>query len=164
MVGSVAQRHGEDAVLYARCSAVEPSRRTDRKPSTSAPKRSRSPGPIRPPDFGKSVNTVAPASVALPEQRIGSPFSVAPDVDAAISSRRTPVHVAGLHVVLPKGRWLPRRGRTLIRFGGPIALASSTPYGVAATILESAERELAHDGTAAPVPDAPSRLPYAHPT
>jgi len=54
-----------------------------------------------------------------------------------------PIHIAGLHAILPKGRRWPRPGPIQIRIGQPLQLDPTLSNMEAAALLESAVRRLA---------------------
>jgi long-chain acyl-CoA synthetase len=53
-----------------------------------------------------------------------------------------PVHLDGLHGILPKGAGWPRPGVVRVRFGSPLRIPPGTPWGEATKALEEAVREL----------------------
>ena len=53
-----------------------------------------------------------------------------------------PVHLDGLHAILPKGRRWPRPGPVLVRVGQPLELDPSLSNGQIAALLEEAMRRL----------------------
>jgi long-chain acyl-CoA synthetase len=54
-----------------------------------------------------------------------------------------PVHLAGLHAILPKGRTWPRPGPVRITVGSPVAIDASLTNAEVAAVLEQSMRELA---------------------
>ena len=56
-----------------------------------------------------------------------------------------PIHLAGLHAVLPKGGRRLRPGPVRVRFGAPLLFASGTRAQAATATIEAAVRDLAGD-------------------